>query len=192
VLKGDAYNYPFILYARHPVEHVPLDWGPSVLMPQKGKFPRLARGWAYQERLLSARVLNFGPQELFWECREEIFCECGGISRSHEEHRVRYKVPPKIAHKKAVNAASDRERLHARWRTMVSQYAERKLTVGTDRLPAFAGVAKEMQGYLGQKYFAGLLEDSFVFDLLWTRNWTIGIEGRIRKRGAASWPGTPP
>jgi hypothetical protein len=143
------------------------------LKPKNDKYPLLARGWAYQEGLLSARVLHFGPQELFWECREEIFCECGGISQSHEEHQVRYKVPSKIAHNTAVNSATDRERLHVRWRTMVSEYTERKLTVGTDRLPAFAGVAKEMQGYLGQKYLAGLWEDSFVFDLLWARNWVI-------------------
>jgi hypothetical protein len=39
VLKGEAYNYPFILYARHPIEYVPVDWGPdTVLMPQKGNF----------------------------------------------------------------------------------------------------------------------------------------------------------
>jgi hypothetical protein len=74
----------------------------------------------------------------------------------------------------------------ARWRKMVGEYTERKLTIGTDRLPAFAGAAKEMQGYLGQKYLAGLWEDSFVFDLLWTRNWAISIEGRVRKRGVSS------
>jgi hypothetical protein len=45
---------------------------------------------------------------------------------------------------------------------MVEEYTQRKLTVGTDRLPAFAGVASEMQGHLGVRYFAGLWEDSFV------------------------------
>jgi hypothetical protein len=47
VLKGETYDYPFILYARHPIEHVTLDWGSDVLKPQNGKFPLLARGWAY-------------------------------------------------------------------------------------------------------------------------------------------------
>jgi hypothetical protein len=65
VLKGEVCNYPFILYTRRSMENVTLDWGSDVLKPQNGKYPLLARGWAYQEGLLSARVLHFGPQELF-------------------------------------------------------------------------------------------------------------------------------
>jgi hypothetical protein len=47
VPKGEAYNYPFILNTRHPIEHVTPDSGSDVLKPQNGKFPLLARGWAY-------------------------------------------------------------------------------------------------------------------------------------------------
>jgi hypothetical protein len=38
--------------------------------------PLLSRAWALQERVLSPRILHFGPMELFWECRNGIFCEC--------------------------------------------------------------------------------------------------------------------
>ncbi|KAF2496592.1 HET-domain-containing protein [Lophium mytilinum] len=39
--------------------------------------PLLRRGWVYQERLLSPRILHFGPDELIWECATMLRCECG-------------------------------------------------------------------------------------------------------------------
>ncbi|RMZ79554.1 hypothetical protein DV737_g3354, partial [Chaetothyriales sp. CBS 132003] len=33
------------------------------------------RGWVLQERLLSHRILHFGAQQVFWECRERLACE---------------------------------------------------------------------------------------------------------------------
>lgn len=40
-------------------------------------YPLLSRGWVFQERILSPRVLHFCKDELLWECREETICECG-------------------------------------------------------------------------------------------------------------------
>lgn len=37
--------------------------------------PLLQRGWVFQERILSSRMLHFGQQQLFWECRESVACE---------------------------------------------------------------------------------------------------------------------
>jgi hypothetical protein len=144
--RGRADGSLFTLYARRAIHHVPLDWGPDdgLMGRDKGLFPLLHRGWAYQERLLSARVLHFGPQELFWECREDIMCECKGIKEAYKEFEVTQRVSPKIAHNKILNTIANKEQLHLRWRQMVVEYSERKLTVGTDRLPALAGLAKEM------------------------------------------------
>lgn len=44
-------------------------------------FPLLTRGWAFQERLLSPRVLHICKSELVWECREASACECGGLGQ---------------------------------------------------------------------------------------------------------------
>jgi hypothetical protein len=41
------------------------------------EFPLLKRAWAYQERLLSRRVLHFAGYELIWECAASYDCECG-------------------------------------------------------------------------------------------------------------------
>ncbi len=37
--------------------------------------PLNQRGWVLQERILSPRVLHFGSEQLFWECREFVACE---------------------------------------------------------------------------------------------------------------------
>jgi hypothetical protein len=37
--------------------------------------PLNQRGWVLQERILSPRVLHFGHEQLFWECREFVACE---------------------------------------------------------------------------------------------------------------------
>jgi hypothetical protein len=42
-------------------------------------FPLQSRGWAFQERLLSQRILHICRDELIWECREMSACECGGF-----------------------------------------------------------------------------------------------------------------
>ncbi|MCJ1381199.1 hypothetical protein MMC17_004308 [Xylographa soralifera] len=37
--------------------------------------PLHKRGWVFQERLLSTRVLYFGQSQIFWECLSELKCE---------------------------------------------------------------------------------------------------------------------
>ena len=55
-------------------------------------FPLLRRAWVFQERILSRRVLHFGPQELLWECMVREDCECGGIK---EEENWSLNTPKK-------------------------------------------------------------------------------------------------
>lgn len=60
---------------RRPIAHWD-EFGQSEL---HSRFPLMSRGWAFQERLLSKRVLHFSESELVWECRELSTCECGGF-----------------------------------------------------------------------------------------------------------------
>lgn len=45
----------------------------------KAHSPLLSRGWVFQERILSPRVLHFSKGELIWECGATTSCECGGF-----------------------------------------------------------------------------------------------------------------
>jgi len=44
------------------------------------------RGWAFQERLLSPRVLYYTISEVIWECRAVVECECGSIQERFSRH----------------------------------------------------------------------------------------------------------
>lgn len=61
---------------RRPLKH----WDNLTPSQVKKHFPLLSRGWAFQERLLSPRVLHFSESELVWECRQLCICECGGLA----------------------------------------------------------------------------------------------------------------
>ncbi|EGS20466.1 putative chromosome transmission fidelity protein [Thermochaetoides thermophila DSM 1495] len=39
-------------------------------------FPLFRRGWAFQERMLSPRVVHFGPHEIEWDCMKRRACQC--------------------------------------------------------------------------------------------------------------------
>lgn len=60
---------------RKPISH----WDTFGQSESHARFPLMSRGWAFQERLLSRRVLHFSESELVWECRELSTCECGGF-----------------------------------------------------------------------------------------------------------------
>ncbi|KAK8241362.1 heterokaryon incompatibility protein-domain-containing protein [Phyllosticta capitalensis] len=134
--------------------------------------PLLQRAWAYQERILSPRMLHFGYQELLWECREAASCECN-LHGSLDDDCPRFDPFPGTDY-------DPLECLDLRWNHSLRQYMRLDLTKASDRLPAMAGIAKQMQNLRGgQKYFAGLWNDTFLSDLLWH----VDIKGHLWSSG---------
>lgn len=43
--------------------------------------PLSSRAWAFQERLLSPRVVHFGEDEMYWECMVSTSCECAVFNK---------------------------------------------------------------------------------------------------------------
>ncbi|KAH7386437.1 heterokaryon incompatibility protein-domain-containing protein [Cadophora sp. MPI-SDFR-AT-0126] len=143
------------------------------------KYPTMYRGWCYQERLLSRRVLNFGRQELFWECKSLSTCEC----QLHEDnpsldlyeryaHQVEDQLQSmlrneKVGFEKNLLRPEDSRRVLA-WHEIVTKYTRLGLTNASDRLPAISGVAKLVQMERnGTVYLAGIWKDSVLEDLTW-------------------------
>ncbi|CAO2655697.1 Nn.00g045000.m01.CDS01 [Neocucurbitaria sp. VM-36] len=71
---------------RRPLEH----WAGQTANGLNTHFPLLTRGWAFQERLLCARVLHICHSELIWECREINACECGGLGEDTSPGEMYY------------------------------------------------------------------------------------------------------
>lgn len=138
--------------------HSPQDWWSH-------DFPLLSRGWVYQERQLSQRMLHFGPSEILWECGEQVTCECRDIEKL-------FNLPGYIAggkYKWRMLSLSTAEtwQLRQRWYDIVSEFTGLQLSRPSDRLPALAGLAGDMQRHRWGRYLAGLWEDTIIFDLAW-------------------------
>ncbi|KAK4032264.1 heterokaryon incompatibility protein-domain-containing protein [Parachaetomium inaequale] len=129
-------------------------------------FPLLSRAWGYQERILSPRVVHFGRQEILRECHQRSTCECGSMTYGEGESAK------KTFHETISEFRSEnyhRSPQHT-WRQMVVQYSPLQLTYATDKLPAFSGLADEMQHNNKQDYLAGLWRDTLILDMCWYRN----------------------
>lgn len=148
------------VHARSRIPHFILD------APQErwANFPLLTRGWVYQERLLSRRIVHFNKHEIVWECNEYTACQCipqAGYPPDFKRwHSEVLGLDPDI--KPADCSAAGR-----RWRQMVSEYTELALTKSSDRLPAIRGCAKQMRRCMSGRYLMGLWEDNLLDDLLW-------------------------
>ena len=158
-----------------------------------GNHPLMRRGWVFQERLLSHRVLHFGAQELFWECLEAAACECSYISGSKEEESLRLSLISsyllrhmlgKISHATKLSSESP-QTLKNRWQEIVEEYSYLDLTFEKDIFPALSGVVNQMQRARDTRYIAGLWEDNLIDDLLW-RTSALSAE-RPAKWRAPTW-----
>jgi hypothetical protein len=185
--------------------------------------PLLTRAWVFQERLLSARVVHFAHDELVWECGERYACECGEAQARNsgkatakqgdfrgragaqwmakDDYLERQK---KWEKREKGEGGGDGEtspqkerRTRMEFRAFVSTYSHLRLTRETDRLPAFAGIAKWFRdggqgGSSGDDsgdsddgergaYWAGLWQGSLASDLAWqVREPTVPLSARPR------------
>jgi hypothetical protein len=121
------------------------------------------RGWGFQERLLSCRILHFEAKEIIWECRTMQSCECGS------------ELPPLSSQPASLLNAyiflyepTSPAKTHA-WRrnVIVEQYSALNLTKQTDKLPALSGLAALVREKTQDGYLAGLWLSDLANGLLW-------------------------
>jgi hypothetical protein len=124
-------------------------------------FPLLQRGWVFQERIISRRMLHFAQQELIWECMETEDCECGFVQHCLGAHSS---IPRKSMYLRHREEPKFHQYI---WREIVASYSALKLTYEKDIFLALAGVAQDHMTTRRSRYLAGLWEDSLPKDLLW-------------------------
>ncbi|KAF5529098.1 heterokaryon incompatibility protein [Fusarium napiforme] len=131
--------------------------------------PLQSRGWVFQERFLSPRILHFAERQIAWECSEisalEMFPK---------------RVPPGLLKASRMDvidnlfsttAITDGKLVDFRrtWDDTVHKYTKTVLTFSNDKLIAFAGLAKAIEGLRNDTYYAGLWKSAFIYQLAWTR-----------------------
>lgn len=118
----------------------------------------LKRGWVFQERLLSPRVLYFADKQVFWECFTEQRCETfphgiPPLCRSKSQYLSIITGSGKIAlaaeKRPAVEIAKE-------WEELVQEYTDCELTKASDRLHAIEGVADLFRKAFHDTYTFGL------------------------------------
>ncbi|KAJ8113251.1 hypothetical protein OPT61_g4575 [Boeremia exigua] len=156
--------------------------------------PLFQRAWIFQERYLSPRFLHFGSNELIWECREGMDCECNENEQlgSKESDSVGYYNAHKSYYIKAFTATPFKVQVY--WRDIVDAYTGLALSHAKDTLPALSGLAKKFIGLrTGDEYLAGLWYNSFAEDLVWavgllsSSKQKSGLRSRPKQWRAPTW-----
>src|SRR3569833_2176974 len=131
------------------------------------------RGWCLQEHLLSPRVLYYGRWAQ-WRCRCTTESE-GGFYAENEFGPEERRLTDALLRLPAGSADLHMTVLLQRgWYRLVNDFAQRKLGLASDRLPAIGGVATAIHRITGAEYLAGLWRDNLLHDMLWyadTRDW---------------------
>ncbi|KAF4470972.1 hypothetical protein FALBO_2113 [Fusarium albosuccineum] len=110
--------------------------------------PLRRRSWVLQESFLSARTLSLSSSQLWWECREALFCEAwpNGVP-----DRIRVRGPEEIETNPQTSV------YHDRWCRLVEKYTKCGLTVLSDKMVAIGGLAGYFQPrFQDDEYVAGL------------------------------------
>ena len=134
--------------------------GPSGGYPN----PLDSRGWAYQEDVLSQRILYFDREGLSWKCQSEY----SGLI-FEQPHATGTRLPSIIFTGNNHSPATPTSTLAKVWAGIICHYSAKVFTFPKDRLPALAGIAGELQILLGPEatYLAGLWKCWLIRHLGW-------------------------
>jgi len=135
------------------------------------------RGWIFQERTLSPRLLMFCGTQILWACEQLQAAEtwpCGKTSENYIDQFVSFKVE-KARFYKLLDHSCGVSADHSTWWEFLQDYmTSAQLTIRSDRLVAIQGIATLIQGLTGKSYCAGFwLNDDLPDSLLWKPGGTI-------------------
>jgi hypothetical protein len=120
------------------------------------------RAWVFQEAVLARRLLIYSRKGVRWSCISDHI-----QPSAFEPHRMTYLVE-QITGSRGVFGHPDHGRMFQHgynatwgdfldsWHRMIESYTLLSLTFSHDRLPAFAGIAKEFQSMITGEYVAGV------------------------------------
>ncbi|KAH8808734.1 heterokaryon incompatibility protein-domain-containing protein [Xylogone sp. PMI_703] len=141
------------------------------------KSPLSNRGWVVQERWLSPRNIRFGPREVFFECSHHTLCERFPESLPQILREGDTILKAIFGESQMPNASPaifevvvPGTVLYNAWSDVLTKYSRCYLTFASDRLVAFAGIAKFFQAILNDRYIAGLWQRNLAYDMMWFRD----------------------
>lgn len=164
-----------------------------VSMPSE---PLSDRACAFQERVLSHRMLHYGTLQMFFECSAGFRSE-DGLSLRRRYHSVHTDLKDKFketadeeVEKALLFSTLSRYKLNkgraallGQWEDLLWSYGTRKLTKAFDKLPTLSGLASIFAKRMPDEYIAGLWRSHLIEGLLWQ-----GLRARrVSEYRAPSW-----
>ncbi|KAI8633030.1 heterokaryon incompatibility protein-domain-containing protein [Xylariaceae sp. FL1651] len=151
-----------------------------------------ARGWVFQERLLSRRCLYFSEQAVYFQCAQHTLSEFG-TNEEYTASLLDSEVPmkPKLSSVKAardnpldlihsiqdMTAAEQLCKAFIIYKDTVRSYSRREFSFKSDAINGFLGVFAVLEKYFRSETYGGLPGAVLVHALLWTP------AGRLPRRG---------
>ena len=158
-------------------------WRTNLVGPGGAMEPLEYRSWAFQERLISRRLLSFCSKEMEWECLRCCDCECGARFSSFwtdgwdfRNASARQTYQGLIDTAEGLVGGEDTEGfnewkkyIYQQWRMMiVPSYTQLRLTIDMDRLVALSAVAHGLEGILCDMYLCGHWRADLETSLAWS------------------------
>jgi hypothetical protein len=142
-----------------------------------GQAPLLKRGWIYQERMLSKRVVHFGRQT-YWECAS-LFANEAFLSGYSIDTEGSYTAVMSLSIKADLwwdvglqHSRTDQTPLSHLWLLIVSSYTPTELSNPSDRLVALRGIVNVIhaqQDIPDVYYAAGMWSKDLPAMMIWHR-----------------------
>ncbi|KAN0091955.1 HET domain containing protein [Hyaloscypha variabilis] len=137
---------------------------------QEKDCPLFSRAWTLQEELLAPRVLYFDAQEVIFQCRATLDCQCGLIQKEldgYDFKTTKQAFAKVFGRYLAYQPSLPMFLVQKSWASIVTQYSGRYLTREGDRFPALSGLAKTYENRGLGTYIAGLWTNDIALWLAW-------------------------
>ena len=122
------------------------------------------RAWAFQEVILSRRVVVFTDEQLYWQCTSVLESE-DGLESSNHLLGIRDSLPSLgVAIRQPDIPLYE---LYHSWEVATQRYSKRFLIYPSDKFAALAGIVQMFQRATGDIPLAGLWKSNICKDLLW-------------------------
>ncbi|TGO71979.1 hypothetical protein BELL_0506g00050 [Botrytis elliptica] len=136
--------------------------------------PLYQRAWTFQERFLSPRTLHFGKPQMILRCHTLINYETFPETRSTN-------------FEEGDTVESQYCTFRRAWSIIVENYSKSQLTISSDKLVAFSGVAKHFANKYKVEYLAGIWKEHLPHALVWSVDDKDGTRPLPLRRPSWSW-----
>ncbi|KAE8447276.1 hypothetical protein EG329_010970 [Mollisiaceae sp. DMI_Dod_QoI] len=128
------------------------------------------RGWVFQERFLSARVIHFGRSRIYWECGQKTCCDWPERSTEKDLNSNSWTNQSKSDWQDILSGSAtvDKDKAVQMWTAIINHYSSHgAFTFKTDKLLAIGGLASRVQKSTQCRYLAGIWEHNLLPQLMW-------------------------